>query len=302
MSIDFKNPDNKFKIFNCKNAVNDDKKTVSMCRIETDDIKKFQSGFLSGFYIPQFKQVNRDELDEGQILGDDKQIFNRSTTFFFRKDINWQDFGKFLKEYFKNLDDVDIFCFGCSTGKEPYSLAMVLKKYFEGEKFKIKASDIIPDVIEEDIKQQSVGVFVSGEDVIRLAKAFGCSLTEAQEYFQNNNLKFYQLKQDIVDCVEFEQKNILKSLDNIDKNKRTIIMARNMWPYIDSNKYNEFVKKLYDRLNDGSIIVVGEFDCFGDSNFKNSNGFPKALLKAGFTPTKRGTSRLYKGLGLVYLK
>ena len=61
-------------------------------------------------------------------------------------------------------------------------------------------------------------------------------------------------------------------------------MCRNMWPYIDSSKYDETAKKLYDKLAKGSVVVLGRYDWDGEKTIPHSNEFPKALLKNKFKP------------------
>ena len=41
-------------------------------------------------------------------------------------------------------------------------------------------------------------------------------------------------------------------------------MCRNMYIYVETSEYPEFAKNLYEKLKDGSIVVLGAFDCFFD--------------------------------------
>ena len=67
-----------------------------------------------------------------------------TSTKFFREDLNWNDFVFMLFQKYKGVPQVNIRCFGCSDGEEPYSLAMkldvVLGKYAE-KFFPIVAKD-----------------------------------------------------------------------------------------------------------------------------------------------------------------
>ena len=100
-----------------------------------------------------------------------------------------------------------------------------------------------------------------------------------------------ELSKSIVDSVVFGQKNILKSIDELDSSRKSIIFCRNMWPYIGADNYLVFAKKLYDKLAPGSVVVIGVYDCVGEAFLSNSDKFPNALKNSGFKPVKN------RGLG-----
>ena len=237
------------------------------------------------------------------MLDKDKRLFNRSQTSFFRDDIIWQEFGDFLKEHFQTLDDVDIHCFACSTGQEPYSLALLLKKYFDDSDFTIKASDIVADRIKGNILMQKSGILIDGFTFQKIHDVLGLDSKQDAKYFLPANSKSVQIDPKIVNCVEFSQKNILKSVEDFNSDKKTIIMCRNMWPYVDSDKYEEFAKKLYDKLAPGSIVVLGSYDYCGEKRtFENSDKFPKILFQCGFKPIERGVHFIHKHTPLIFEK
>ena len=51
---------------------------------------------------------------------------NRNTTSFFRNDLIWGDFADLLIDKYKNENKVNVYCYACSDGSEPYSVAMLL--------------------------------------------------------------------------------------------------------------------------------------------------------------------------------
>lgn len=220
----------------------------------------------------------------------------------------WHDFADYLKENFSSLDDTDIHCFGCSNGKEAYSLAILLKECFPGQNFKIKASDIREEQIQKNIKEQKEGVYLCNwdkfqtraswypHDKLHIIEKYIEETDESKkhrycEMFPYVDNPFYneegktslRIKPEITDCVEFKTVNILESLDEIDSTKKSIIMCRNMWPYIDPKEYDKFAKKLYDKLAPGSIVIVGDFDLRGDEKVQNSHMFPHSMIKNKFS-------------------
>ncbi len=76
----------------------------------------------------------------------------RSTTSFFRGDLNWTQMAKFFGDKFKNVDKVNVLNYGCSSGEETYSIIMSLIKTLgkQAEKFfPIIAKDIDGENIDD---------------------------------------------------------------------------------------------------------------------------------------------------------
>ncbi|MBQ3641506.1 hypothetical protein II906_06255 [bacterium] len=232
------------------------------------------------------KSAGTVDLEEGQILDENSNLINLGFTTFCRADLDWQDFGKYLQENFQNIEDADIYCFGCSTGEEPYSLAMLLKSRFGDNPFKIKASDIIEDRIKRNIENQKKGVLINDLMFEQIYDGLGIKANEAKNFFTSSEQGFLQLSKNIVNSVEFKKENILKSVDKFSRKRKSIILCRNMWPYISADKYQEFAKKLYGKLAPGSIVVVGDFDYVGTPNLPNVTKFPIILELNNFKPVK----------------
>lgn len=220
-------------------------------------------------------------------------IFNKHLTTFCRNDLNWSDFGKYLKEKFKSPKDVDFHIFGCSSGDEPYSLALLLAKTYGTTDFEIDASDIADYMIEQNSREQKRGVVIDPFDFSKISKELDFSKDE-EKFFKAGNFAYPIIKPEISNTVKFRRANVLNEVEKLDSTKPSVIFCRNMWPYVDSRRYKDFAKKLYEKLPEGSLVVIGDFDHIGDYEYIGSDTFPKALEDAGFKPTKRGESRLRK--------
>jgi len=222
-------------------------------------------------------------------------LFNRHGTLFFRPDLNWAEFGEYLENKFSNCDKVQTLIWGCSGGEEAYSLAILLKHCFgEDSKkfFPIQAMDINSKLIEKNKIQQQTGFSINGGMVIDpMARALKkpslkFDNTETEKYFRPVSLSEYRIKDDVLDSVNFSFSNILTDLQKIDSDTPALVMCRNMWPYINSEKYNQFAKNLYERLPKGSVVVIGGYDWEGEKCIKDSDKFPAALQKNGFKQVK----------------
>ena len=88
----------------------------------------------------------------------------------------------------------------------------------------------------------------------------------------NNNLERYFDIEKIIDgnylletksilknAVEFQCADATTSLDRINNNN-TLILCRNFWRYLSSDKIIELTKKLQDKMSYNSRLIIGSFD------------------------------------------
>lgn len=243
---------------------------------------KFQTNFSSS-YNPKYK------LEKGQLylFG---STFNSDYTNYARDDINWKNFGEYLKQKYPDIQNVDINLFACSKGEEAYTLAILLEHLYKDASFKINAMDINKSTIDTCVDNQLTGEkIINFDDIKNMECRLGLTKEESEKFFINlPNRYLYEylyiktINPDILKRVKFQKANILTSLDIIDSSKPNIILARNMWPYVDDREYCDFADKLYRKLPKNSIMVIGGFDISGYHELAASSLFPSALYKAGF--------------------
>ena len=216
----------------------------------------------------------------------------KHTSFYFRNDLDWVEFGKYIKNKFKNDKKVNTYVWGCSNGMEPYSLAILMSSFSGGSKFlPIKAMDISSLLISQNKKEQKEGVELTEENYERISVnllLLGYNSTlNFLEVPKSWEIGSKKIKKNITSKVEFSHSDILKDINKIDKNNPSIVMCRNMWPYIDCDKYDECAKNMYDNLKEGSVVVIGGYDIDGSPYIKKSSTFRESLQKAGFKPVNR---------------
>lgn len=186
----------------------------------------------------------------------------RTTTYFFRDDLNWNAFIKFISNKYKNADRVNILNHACSNGQEPYSLAAKLMQTLgeEAEKF---FPIIAKDIDKENIKSAKTGrLGIKAQDLFRI-----------NHYIQDNVSAYFDKgkpenpdndlvlipKTDLRDSVIFSQSDIFDDIKTIPQ-KNTIVMCRNFWPYLTPQKREILAAGLSERLDSSSLIVIGDFD------------------------------------------
>lgn len=237
---------------------------------------------------------------DGRLKNENGEIFNRRKTYMFRNDISsWAELGNYFEKRFDKFDKVNVYCYACSTGEEPYSLSILLLSKFKsmaGKFFPIIAKDINKGLIEENIEKQQNGNIAVNNGYTKGRKSLKIRASEMQQYIQRKGrYKEYEiLSNDVIKPVKFSYGNILDDINNIDKNNPSIVMCRNMWPYVDPEQYDKFAQNLYQKLQKGSVVIIGDYDCDGQKGVSKSGNFPKSLFNAGFTIARHPVNNGYK--------
>lgn len=130
----------------------------------------------------------------------------------------------------------------CSTGEEPYSLAMLLTKYYNINEINILATDIDTNVLEK----AKIGIYSE-----RAIKNIPANLLN--NYFERVD-KSYKIKDEIKKCVKFEKMDLLKDPfpRNID-----LLICRNVMIYFTNEAKDLLYKKFYNSLSENGVFFVG---------------------------------------------
>lgn len=173
-------------------------------------------------------------------------------TFFMREADHFDYFKEEVLPYFKNKisnKDLRIWCAGCSSGEEPYTLAMIIDEFFGKEKFywdaKILATDISNKVLEEAKK----GVY-NNKEIETLPTKWRLN------YLNKNDTETSLFCDKIRNEVIFRKFNLMEAVFPF-KKKFHVIFCRNVMIYFDEKTKVNLVKKFYDLLEPGGYLFIG---------------------------------------------
>lgn len=219
-----------------------------------------------------YEQKNINFASTKRIVNDENGHCENFTTFF-RDDINWNTFAETLNEKYKNEDKVNVYCYACSDGSEPYTLAMLLisKLGEEAKKFFPIIAKDKDDFFLEKAKKGEVEIDLT--DIKAIEKY---TKKKASDFFDieadlsdKKNAKFVtKFKNNIKNKIIFEQGNILDDIDALEK-ENSIILFRNAWLYLSDGEQHRLARKLKENLGKNSINIIGDYD------FKNSDVLEK---------------------------
>jgi len=172
-------------------------------------------------------------------------------TYFMREADHFDFFrDKLLPALMPKLKDKDlrIWSAGCSTGEEPYTLAMLIDEYLGGARRGWDTKILATDISEKVLAHAARGMY-SDESVLLLPKRW--KLT----YFVPHGDNQYAVKDSIKREVLFRRFNLMDPFPF--KKKFHVIFCRNVMIYFDANTRKQIVRKFYDALEPGGYLFIG---------------------------------------------
>lgn len=164
---------------------------------------------------------------------------------FYRNPEQWENFEQEVIPYLRNKygDKLTIWSAACSTGDEPYTIAMILSKYISLDKVNIIATDIDENVI----AFAKEGVYPD-KSLVDLPKEY------LNKHFALKDKTHYEISDKIKKCVTFQKHNLLE-----DKypNNVNMIVCRNVVIYFTDEAKNEVYKKFNHSLTSEGILFIG---------------------------------------------
>ena len=141
--------------------------------------------------------------------------------------------------------EVKILCAACSTGQEPYSIAMHFLEHKEyGLDFKLTAIDLSPTAI----NQAKSGIYNQFE-IQR-----GLPMPLLLKYFTQTD-KMWTIGDVVKQYITFHQFNLKDSLSSL--GKFDIVLCRNVLIYFDEGFRKQVIDNLKQTMNQGAILMLG---------------------------------------------
>jgi chemotaxis protein methyltransferase WspC len=167
-------------------------------------------------------------------------------TFFFRYPESFTALRQIVGEHFFGSQKLRALSVPCSTGEEPYSIAMtLLDAGLSLEKFQIDAIDISAHLLD----LAKLGLF--GSNSFR-----GSDLQFRSQYFHKTDAGF-RLCDRVRQCVEFEQENVLQEPFRFGRGPYDLIFCRNLLIYFYPQAQGQTLESLRQLLTADGLLFVG---------------------------------------------
>jgi chemotaxis protein methyltransferase CheR len=211
--------------------------------------RRIRNHHLSDFreYYRFIRYDKRSEEELAEIM----DVLTVNETYFFREQNQLRAFSEEILEELKDTNrdrkSLRIWSAGCSTGEEPYSIAMLIseKKFFDGWDIEIYGSDINQRVL------QTARRGVYRRNSFRTADPYFIS-----KYFKEEDSS-YRICDPIRRHIHFSYLNLLDPFKARFLGKMDIIFCRNVLIYFDNASRRRVIENFHDRLVDGGYLLLG---------------------------------------------
>jgi chemotaxis protein methyltransferase CheR len=249
------------------------------CGIYFDDGSKFllerrlsrrleqrQLGTFEEYY--HFLRYDRKREEELTVLVDN---LTTNETYFFRESPQLRAFSEeILPELRQTLaprKTLRIWSAGCSTGEEPYTIAILLLEsgdWWRDWQVEILGSDINQRVLHTARK----GVYKKGSHRVTSPEMLS-------KYFIEEDNGNYRIIDRVRELVSFSYLNLLDPYKTSLISNMDAIFCRNVIIYFDKEAKKKVIGSFYDKLRDGGYLLLGH----SESLINISNAFVLRTLK-----------------------
>ncbi|WP_133407580.1 CheR family methyltransferase [Parashewanella tropica] len=154
-------------------------------------------------------------------------------------------------EYAEQNRPLKIWSAACSSGQEPYSIAMTALEYQQKNPLAFKrgisilGTDLSPSMLEKS----SMGEY----DALALAR--GLSESRKRQFFESNDQSGMRVKADVRDLVSFRNHNLLESYSLL--GKFDVIFCRNVLIYFSPAAKSKILRQFAAALNPNGVLFLG---------------------------------------------
>lgn len=152
-----------------------------------------------------------------------------------------------VQEWLKSRTRVRIWHAGCSSGEEPYTMAMSLLQTDAGLSKKV---EIVATDLDESALFRARQAFYQPRSLRALPPSW------QERYFQPRD-KGYQLLPEVRSLVRFQVLNLMDSAEVARLGKFDAIFCRNVFLYFRPETIQRVLSDFHHRLNDGGRLFVG---------------------------------------------
>ncbi|MGJ5181910.1 CheR family methyltransferase [Bradyrhizobium oligotrophicum] len=222
------------------------------------------------------------------------EAMTTNETFFFRDKIPFDHLRESilpgLVQSRASRRSLRIWSAACSTGQEPYSIAMCLREYgaaLSGWRIEIVATDLSQEVLEKS----KAGLY-SQFEVQR-----GLPIQLLVKYFTQLG-ELWQLSADIRGMVQHRQLNLLQDFSHL--GKFDVIFCRNVLIYFDQETKAAIFERMAKMLEpDGTLLLGAAESVVGITDAFRPNPERRGLYQINPVRSPRGGAALLPGLKVV---
>ncbi|HEY5512922.1 MAG TPA: protein-glutamate O-methyltransferase CheR [Geomonas sp.] len=224
----------------------------------------------------QFLKYDRRKDEE---LSDIMDILTTNETYFFREGFQLRAFTEEILPELMQLKERErtlrIWSAGCSTGEEPYTIAMLMLELglFKGWRIEVVGSDISQRVVQHARK----GVYSKS--------SFRCTEEKYLKRFFTETDGGYRINDEVRELVSISHMNLFDANRLALLGKMDLIFCRNVIIYFDLASKKRVIDAFYNTLRAGGYLLLGHSEslmnistAFALRHLKNDMVYQKAAV------------------------
>ncbi len=202
-----------------------------------------------GSYMDYFNYAKNDIVNDEMSILINKLTTNH--TFFFRENEHFDFYRNQVLPWVKNelkTKDLRVWSAGCSSGQEPYTLAMITMDYLG-----VNASGWDHTILASDISDKVLTLAKNG--IYAKEELEAVPDDWVTKYFNTYDNKRFIASERLRKSVAYRNFNLLTPFEF--KKQFQCIFCRNVMIYFDRPTKLSIVKKFYDALEPGGYFMIG---------------------------------------------
>ncbi|HTP05451.1 MAG TPA: protein-glutamate O-methyltransferase CheR [Nitrospirota bacterium] len=230
-------------------------------RLEQRKLRSFEEYY-------HFLRYDRKREEELTVLVDN---LTTNETYFFRESPQLRAFSEEilpeLREVLADRKVIRIWSAGCSTGEEPYTIAILLLE--SGDWWR----DWQVEILGSDINQRVLHTARKG--VYKKSAHRVTSPEMLSKYFIEEEKGNYRIADRVRELVSFSYLNLLDPYKTSLISNMDVIFCRNVIIYFDKEAKKKVIESFFDKLRNGGYLLLGH----SESLINISNAFALRTLK-----------------------
>lgn len=170
-----------------------------------------------------------------------------------------------------NDRDLRIWCAGCSTGEEPYTIAMIINEFFGSHKLGWDTSLLATDISTKALHKAITGSYPA-EWVAPLPAVW------KTKYFNESSDGSFSLTDKIKEEIIFRKFNLMEPVYPF-KRRFHAIFCRNVMIYFDGPTKDAIVRKFYDATEPGGYLFIGHSEALDRNQYGYKYVMPSVYRK-----------------------
>ena len=155
----------------------------------------------------------------------------------------------------QNSRDLRVWSAGCSSGEEPYMLALLMMEYLGNEYGLWNGGVLATDISEQVLARARLGSY-GDEQVSRIPSQL------KYKYFTKQKDGSWLVKEALKKQVTFRRFNLMNKQFPF-KSPFQVIFCRNVMIYFDSETRDALVQRYYESLEPGGYLFIGHSETLG---------------------------------------